>query len=89
MFKLLRFFLHLFRVLTVIAKYLKGSLKVLSLTTLYTNEECQRRGNWVRTTCPELLRSRALAGNRTHDLLIGSTCLMDTLKIGVQLESIF
>jgi len=47
MFKLLRYFLHLFRVLTVIAKYLKGSLKVLSLTTLYTNEECQRRGNWV------------------------------------------
>ena len=28
--------------------------KVPSLTTLYTNEECQRRGNWVWTTCQEL-----------------------------------
>jgi len=27
-------------------------VKVPSLTTLYTNEECQRRGSWVRTTCP-------------------------------------
>ena len=37
-------------------------VKVPSLTTLYTNEECQRRGNWVRTTCPESLRSRAWPG---------------------------
>ena len=47
-------------------------VKVPSLTTLYTNEECQRRGNWVWTTCPKSLRSRALAGNRTRDLLITS-----------------
>jgi len=32
------------------------------LTTLYTNEECQRRGNWVWTTCPESLRSLARPG---------------------------
>jgi len=47
-------------------------VKVPSLTTLYTNEECQRRGIWVRTTCPESLRSRVLTGNRTRDLLIAS-----------------
>jgi len=41
--------------------------------TIYTNEECRRRGNWVRTICPESLRSRALAWNRTRDLLIAST----------------
>ena len=41
--------------------------------TLYTNEECRRRGNWERTICPESLRSRALAWNRTRDLLIAST----------------
>ena len=31
----------------------KKRVKVPSLTTLYTNEECQRWGNWVWTTCPE------------------------------------
>jgi len=53
---------------TTIAK----KVKVPSLTTLYTNEECQCRGNWVQTTCPESLRNHALAGNRTCDLLIAS-----------------
>ena len=43
-------------------------VKVPSLMTLYTNEECQRQGSWVRTTCPESLLSR----NRAHDLLIAS-----------------
>jgi len=41
--------------------FVKG-VKVPSLTTLYTNKECQRRGSWVRTTCPESLRSRARPG---------------------------
>ena len=35
---------------------------IIVLTTLYTNEECQRRGNWVWTTCPESLRNRARPG---------------------------
>ena len=39
---------------------------------VHTNEECQRRGNWVWTTYPESLRSRALDGNRTRDILIAS-----------------
>ena len=29
---------------------------------VYTNEECQRRGNWVWTTCPQSLHSRARPG---------------------------
>ena len=37
-------------------------VQVPSLTTLYTNEDCQRRGNWVRTTCPESLGSHARPG---------------------------
>ena len=28
-------------------KRVRKKIKVPSLTTLYTNEECQRRGNWV------------------------------------------
>jgi len=37
----------------------KVKVKVPHLKTLYTNEECHRRGSWVWTTCPESLRSRA------------------------------
>jgi len=31
-------------------------------------EECQRRGSWVWTTCPESLRGRALVVSRTRSL---------------------
>ena len=41
---------------------LQVKVKVPSLTTLYTNEECQRWGNWVWTTCPDSLRSCARPG---------------------------
>ena len=58
------------RVLSITAKLKK--VKVPSLTTLYTNKGCQRWGNWVWTTCLESLRSYALAGDRTRDLLIAS-----------------
>ena len=44
------------------SKHVQKRVKVPSLTTLYTNKECQSRGNWMWTTCPESLRSRARPG---------------------------
>jgi len=35
---------------------LKMKVKVPSLTTPYSNEDCRRRGKWVWETCPESLR---------------------------------
>jgi len=51
-----------------------GPSEVLSLTTPYSsNKDCGRRGTWVRTVVrPGSLRSRAVAGDPTHDLSIVS-----------------
>jgi len=51
----------------------KVKVKVPRLKTLYTNEECHRRGSWVWTTClPRVVTQPHLAVNRTRDLLIAS-----------------
>ena len=39
-----------------------------SLTTLYTNEECQRRGDWMRTTCRVVTQSRPDRGSNSRPL---------------------
>ena len=51
----------------------KVNLKLPFLTTQHSDDDCRHGRIWVWTTCPESLRSCALAGVRTRDLLIAST----------------